>query len=550
MPIADWIDAALTGLPGYEQGRAAPYELDLVRQRARRAGLENQSIQSTLDDLKRERAGRAQAEAAYPGMLDLAAPRPGNIARPGAMDLSENPEAAGTPAVVTPARPAASNIYDLKSRGASPSDVGAVQQYRPDLMKSLALESPRATQEREQLSAAIDALPLDPATKAVYKAMAQSGSAEGVRALLEKRYMSTPAGVFDTSKGEYAAPPGGANGVVPKPEQVGGTGMWRVPKLNEQTGRVEWSYVFDPNFKGGTITKEDALRSLQAGLAPKIALGKGLNDLTPEEHKLVIDEMTSQQAKAAGQKAATVTVNTGQAKTDLPLGAAAQQWLNAKGEFPSPQMSQRDAIASGFLPYKDAVKRLDQEGASRTFLQHLQFLKEYADQLPESSGNPIGDKVTAEASALGRRMKGKSDPFVSSMTAIDRPAALQMIRAVAPDARAGARLQQKFEEILDPYAGWTKQSYLAAVDALEKMAITGMAQRGRPGMTPQPGAVTVPPAAVGEKSPAPVVPGAASAPQPGSAETLSRKSGLYQRARGRGLTDQQIQERYGVAVTD
>jgi hypothetical protein len=308
-------------------------------------------------------------------------------------------------------------------------------------------------------------------------------------------------------------PLGGNYQPLPRPEGYTGNtppqiplpaGQQWVPKVDELTGRITWSAQYPPSFNPGQLTHEDATASLISG--GKLPQGSRWGTLNDQQNALVAQELTRLQANAAGQKAANVTVNTGLSKLDLPLGAASQQWLNQKGEMPSPSMSQNDAMKAGYMPYKDAVKRLDQEGASRTFLQHVAYLRDKAtDLFPESTGNSIGDLAVGQAAAAKRRILGQSDPAVAAILAIDRPAALQMVKAVAPDARAGARLVSMFQEISNPYAPWTKQSYKQAIDSLEQLALTGMAQRGRPGLNPQPpaGATAVPPASDFDRFPAP-----------------------------------------------
>jgi hypothetical protein len=289
------------------------------------------------------------------------------------------------------------------------------------------------------------------------------------------------------------------------------------------------------NFNPSSITPATALRYMQAEDAT--LQGKTLTNLTDGEYKRVIDQQAELQARFAGDK----TRVTGLAKLDLPLGEKSQQWLNEKGELADPNISQNEAVKQGYRPYKDAVKRLDQEGSSRLFMQHIQFLRDKGTPLfPEATGNMVKDAAVGQASALVRRTVGQSHPAVAALQAIDTPAALQMIKAVAPDARSGARLVQMFEGITDPYRPWTQKSYKEALDALQQMAEAGIVQRGRPGaklpgqtIEPARGSATPTEGLDRDRTPT---------------QTLERTDPRYRRLRTEGMSEDEIMRRFGVKI--
>ncbi len=144
MAIEDIISGALQAVPGFTEGTQAPYVTDYLRQRAAGEGLRNQVLGSYLEDATRQREKQAAAPGALSRLYLAAAAQPGTISRPGAMDLGENPEAAGTPATVTPGRPAARTAYDLIGRGTEPEDLDLATKYRPEGVKALGLMTPEA----------------------------------------------------------------------------------------------------------------------------------------------------------------------------------------------------------------------------------------------------------------------------------------------------------------------------------------------------------------------------------------------------------------------
>lgn len=151
-PIADLIDAALTGAsPAYREGAMSADEMmaqqELRRQQVQRSQLLNQQLQGQLEELGRIRAERAAAPGAVQRVVSAFQPQPGSIDRSGALDLNENPEAASTPAPVSPGRPAARTVPELFTRGVTPADYTLAETYQPKAVAGLGLMTPEAAEQ-------------------------------------------------------------------------------------------------------------------------------------------------------------------------------------------------------------------------------------------------------------------------------------------------------------------------------------------------------------------------------------------------------------------
>lgn len=253
MGIADFLDTTLSSLPGYReaalwpaQQQAAGLGLEQARLKNQRAGIENSSIQSLLDDMTRERTERAAAPGAASRVMSAYAPRPSTVTSEvtGPAPEGEQGDLGNQPSITTatPGRPAARTLPDLLSRGASAEDYDLAAKYRPNAMTGLGLVTPEVAEQRnveqqarqEKLAGAQRATGLQGALDALDPS-AEDYPAQ-VRGVITR--MSAGAHPGEVLKDLRRGEAGAGGGQQPETMDIGGERWSKVPNL--ETGVPQW----------------------------------------------------------------------------------------------------------------------------------------------------------------------------------------------------------------------------------------------------------------------------------------------------------------------
>lgn len=398
MAIADWIDEALTGLPGYKQAALWPGQQQQQRLQNQRGGLENQSIESYLSEIGRQREEQAAAPGATHRVLQAWQPQPGRIDRSGAMDTGENPEAAGTPAPTTPGRGAARTAPELFGRGVSPEDYRLAEQYNKPTMASLGLMTPEALSQKN-VEEQVKRGQIAKEQRAESEAQRTSGLREQLDALDPSAPdYATQVRALITRMSGAAHPEAvlkdlnrqGAAGASAQPEtmDIGGEKWTKVPNL--ETGVPAWHRAPAKPEKESAI--EDWIASHPkeiAGLSPEQARDKARASIEARTVTTRVNITQPQLGQDAVDRAADYVNTTGQLPAGLGFGnqrirmqildRAAQRAREMGGEMGMA------AAQANFKANSAELSRLQtQRGPVMAFMQTAEHHLARADQLSQA----------------------------------------------------------------------------------------------------------------------------------------------------------------------
>lgn len=321
MGIADFLDTTLSALPGYReaalwpaQQQAAQLGVERARLGNQRAGLENSSIQSLLDDLSRERAERAAAPAAMGRVLGAYAAQPQSVTSEttGPPPEGEQGDLGNQPSITTatPGRPTARTLPELLSRGATAEDYDVGMKQRPTTMAGLGLMTPEVAEQkdvenrgRQRTQGLLQQLDtLDPG--------AQDYAAQVRAAVTRMASGAHPGEVLkDLRRGEA-----GDAGQQPETMDIGGERWSKVPNL--ETGVAAWHRAPPKPEKESAI--EDWIAS-----HPRDIIG-----LSPEQAR--------DKARAAIEtRSATTRVSINQPALSQDAVDRAADYVNQTGNLPA-----------------------------------------------------------------------------------------------------------------------------------------------------------------------------------------------------------------------
>jgi hypothetical protein len=384
------------------------------------------------------------AKVLYP---DLYKPgKPEAIERSGVM--ATEPEAAGTPAPITPATP--------------PSVA------RPNWDRMVGMEKPieeawKNKQEQE-------------------RAIALEREKERLQIEMRKEMWNNILPLIEKLRGGQGAPGAGA----PAPGTPHIQGGPNVPKTG--AGMVPKSQ----NYKIGA----------SASGFPEVSLSE--QDINPDTQALsaAITAMAGALGKNAGQMQSPVMPKDYPHWMDRKKGLVGPEFVRQFTERTGQQPTQKDFQEAGLQYFQKPEDYIKQDDAVKIIQFHGADLKQAVENLeipdpqnpgrqvpflPKRTGNPAKDALNANLSLLARQALGRQDPIMQRLEAL-RTTTLNFPPAIAPGFRPGYRGAMMVESMMGNLhtQALTKESYLAQYDELLRLVQIAGNVRGT-GQIPAPG---------------------------------------------------------------
>jgi len=297
-----------------------------------------------------------------------------------------------------------------------------VQQYRPELAKSLNLEPPAVSQEpRADSARRINGLSIDEPTKAVYQAMAERpGAMEFVKDLMAKRYMIVPpaAGVLDTTKERWTPSPNVANGAQPETMEISGVQWTKVPNAQ---GLPTWQRA--PEADSAVADWIKAHPQQVAGLDPQVA-----RDLARKEidKRKVTTRVEVTQAVAHARRGGP---RRGLREPDGPAAAGLGASANPRLRAADPR-SRRRAGETGRRGHGARATAGEFQG------QPGELTRLQTQRAPRAGLRGDGGKEPDYALQLSAQVDRTADPLHSNQVLQSRPVELDGATEMANFARA------------------------------------------------------------------------------------------------------------------
>jgi len=301
------------------------------------------------------------------------------------------------------------------------------------------------------------------------------------------------------------------------------------------------SYAYDKNNRRSVNDKPLEARDDFDRAAQQMGFPR-FEEVPPERQTQLWDAVKKFRGDIAARTGEGAAIGANQAKQSFPLGGDATKFIHPQtGQAPSSTMTRGDATAAGYVEV--------QHPADRAAFADLQSTKATVYQLSQMADKLITATNPMEAGVQGTKLHAgaltKSNALAA--TYYDTKQAFLGTLSRSLGGERGVLTNQDITRVSGALASfWDTVDVKNAKNAILQNLLDTATEAKMSAMTGQP-------AGEGYKQRiqdliGQMEQGAAAAPVVAGPNKLSRQDPLYGHARSRGLTDQQIQNKYGITL--